>query len=137
MENAGTRSHDEMMAARYGTPGPGRRRLLVGVVGMLAAVALGWLVWVAFVHSTPQASSELVAFEVVDDHTATAALVVRMEAGTDVTCVVQAASVDGAGVGRLSFKAVPGRNDVTLRTERRATTVDKIGCTTPDQSRPR
>ncbi len=137
METPPRPDHDEMMAARYGAPSPARRRALVAVIGVLAVGALTWLGWVAFVHSTPDASSELVAFEVVDDHTATASLVVDMEAGADVTCVVQAAAVDGAGVGTLSFKAVPGRNDVTLRTERRATTVDKVGCTTPDQERPR
>ena len=137
METARTSSHDEMMAARYGTPGPGRRWVLIGTVAVLAVVSLGWLLWAAFVHATPEASSKLVAFEVLDDHTATAALVVDMDPGADVTCVVHAASVDGAGVGRLTFKAVPGRNDVTLRTERRATTVDKVGCTTPEQARPR
>ena len=47
----------------------------------------------------------------------------------------------GAFVGEINFvvTAVKGtiHRDVTLRTEREATTVDMVGCTTKDQARPR
>ena len=38
---------------------------------------------------------------------------------------------------KVSFTPQQGAQDVEIRTERRATSVDLIGCTTPDQLRPR
>ena len=53
------------------------------------------------------------------------------------SCRVRAFAEDHTTVGEISFTPAQGRNDVEIRTERRATSIDLIGCTTPDQERPR
>jgi hypothetical protein len=134
-----------VLSERYGAPSAWRRPVLVGAVVLLATVFLGWVAWVAFFHSSPQVSSRLVGYEVVDDHRATAFVEVTLEEGLDAapdgrtgaTCRVRAVAADHTFVGDLAFTPSPGRNDVTVRTERRATSVDLLGCTTPDQPRPR
>ncbi len=86
--------------------------------------------------------SSLRTFDVVDSHTVTAAVAVRL-ADEDVraSCLVRATGADHRVVGELNFMVtgVQGtvHRDVTLRTEREATTVEMVGCTTEDQSRPR
>ena len=125
------------LAARYGAPSPVRRRVLVGAVALLAVVSLGWLVWVAWFHGTPEVRSELVTWSVVDDHEATATLSVTLDDGVAASCVVQALAADHTTVGEVAFRPVDGRNEVTIRTERRATSVNRIGCTTEGQPRPR
>ncbi|MBD8870433.1 DUF4307 domain-containing protein [Nocardioides donggukensis] len=125
------------LAARYGTARPRRRRLVVTLSAAMAAVFLGWLAWATWFHSTPEVASELTGFEVVDTHTSTADVSVQLEDGAEARCRVRAFSEDHAVVGEISFVPVQGRNDVSIRTEREATSVDLVGCTTPDQPRPR
>ena len=78
----------------------------------------------------------------VDTHSATASVAVRT-ADEDVkaSCLVRAVGADHSVVGELNFvvTGVKGtvNRDVTLRTEREATSVEMVGCTTKDQSRPR
>jgi hypothetical protein len=126
---------------RYGAPAPWRRRALIGACVVVAAAFAGWLTWTAVSHSTPDAQSQLIGFEAVDEHTATA--VVEVDFGGDdvvATCLLRALAEDHSVVGELSFTAEPDagtRYEETVRTERRATAVDLVGCTTPDQPRPR
>ena len=131
----------DALAERYGTSSRGRRRLLVGLCAALAVVFLGWLLWTAFVHSTPEVESELVTFEVVDEHSATASVAVD-RSGDDVvaSCRLVALAEDKTAVGELSWTPdgdARERYELTIRTERRATAVELVGCTTEDQSRPR
>ena len=126
---------------RYGTPAPWRRRGLV-VACVVVALAFGaWLGWAVLSHSTPDVESELVGFDAVDEHTATA--VVHLDFGADdvvATCLLRAYAEDHSVVGELSFTAEPARGsryEETVRTERLATAVELMGCTTPDQRRPR
>jgi hypothetical protein len=115
------------------------------VAGALAVVFLAWLAWSAWSLSTPEVRSELVGFEVVSEHKATADVDIRLS-GPEVagTCTLRAFAADHTVVGQFSF-AVPGPEDinrngglmqVSLRTERRATSVGDLGCTSPDQVRP-
>ena len=131
----------DALSERYGAPQPWRRRALVGACVALAVLFLGWLAWAAFVQSTPEAESELVSFDVVDEHTATAVIAVdRSDDSVEANCKVQAIAEDKVVVGEASFTpngAARGREEVTIRTERRATSVDLVGCTTEDQARPR
>jgi len=122
---------------RYGTTSPVRRRLLVGVVAGVAAVFLGWLAWAAWFHATPAVQSELETWSVVDDHEAAATVRVALRDGAEATCVLRAIAEDHATVGEVAFEPADGRNRVTLRTERRATTVSLVGCTAEGQPRPR
>ena len=124
---------------RYGAPAPWRRRLLLVACVAVAAAFLGWLGWTAWAHSTPQVESELVGYEIVDEHTATAVVQVKLsDDDVDATCTLRAYAEDHTAVGELAFTPESsGRTERTVRTERRATSVDLLGCTAPDQNRPR
>ncbi|MBM0126458.1 DUF4307 domain-containing protein [Pimelobacter simplex] len=127
------------LAQRYGAPTRGRRTTVVVVAVVVAVAFLGWLVWAMLFHADPAVSSEEIGHEVVDDHTATIRVRVTYGDGpVDATCVARAISHDKTVVGEQSF--TPSRDDavvqeVTLRTERRATTVEWIGCKAAGQPR--
>jgi hypothetical protein len=62
------------------------------------------------------------------------------DADVEASCTLRAYAVDHTTVGELTFTPDPteGRRQVeTIRTERRATSVESIGCTAPGQDRPR
>ena len=108
---------------RYGAPAPWRRRALIVACVVVALAFGGWLAWTTASHSTPDVESELIGS---DDVVA--------------TCLLRAVAEDHSVVGELSFTAEPEqgtRYEQTVRTERLATSVDLVGCTTPDQPRPR
>jgi hypothetical protein len=125
------------LADRYGVPSPVRRRLLVVAVVLVAAVFLGWLAWTAVFHASPSVESELTSYDVVDDGSAAAVVSVSLADGVVASCRIRAFADDHTTVGELAFEPVDGRNEVTLRTERRATSVTLLGCTAPGQPRPR
>jgi len=108
---------------------------------LVALVFGGWLVWTMVDHATPDVESQLVGFDTVDEHATTAD--VQVDFGSDdvqARCLVRALAEDHSVVGELTFDASPDqgtRYRPTIRTERRATAVDLVGCTTDDQSRPR
>lgn len=128
---------DQDLAQRYGAPSRTRRGILIGASVLIALVFGVWIGWVALFYGNPDARSELVGFDVVDDHTATARIDVSVKDDVEATCTVRATSEDHTIVGEQAFTPIDGRNDITIRTERKATAVDKVGCTTADQSRPR
>jgi hypothetical protein len=134
-------SGQDTLAQRYGAPAPWRRRALVTASVALAVAFLAWLAWSVYEHSTPQVTSELESFSVDDDHTVTAVLVVSLDSSdVKASCTLRAYAEDHTTVGELTFTPDPsqGRRQVeTIRTERRATSVEKIGCTAPGQDRPR
>lgn len=111
--------------------------MTIALAGVLAVIGLTWLAWTAWFHSTPDVSSELISFQVTDDHQTSATLQVELEDGVTASCRVRAYAEDHTSVGELAFAPVDGNNKVVLRTERRATSVEKIGCTAPGQPRPR
>ena len=131
------RLSDDLLADRYGRPAPWRRRAVLVGSGVLGVVALAWVAWTTLFHATPEVSSELVGWEVVDDHSVSARIEVVLRGEPEATCAVRAFAADHTTVGEASFTPVAGRNDVVVRTERRATSVESVGCTTPDQQRPR
>jgi hypothetical protein len=130
------------LANRYGAPNAAGRRVLVGVIAVVAAAALAWLAWAVVYQSTPKVRSDLAKFEVVDDHTATGLLtVVRRETDTRATCFLRAIAEDHSVVGELDVTVSSGAKTqevpVTVRTERRATTLEGLGCTAPGQKQRR
>ncbi|QZY28539.1 DUF4307 domain-containing protein [Nocardioides coralli] len=125
------------LAERYGSPSRGRRRLGLVLVAAVVAVAAGWLAWATWFHATPAVQSDQLGYEVVDDNTAVAVVQVRLEDGVTASCRVRAFAEDHVTVGELAFEPEPGRNEVRVRTERRATNVTLLGCTAPGQPRPR
>jgi hypothetical protein len=134
-------SGQDALAQRYGAPAAWRRRALITASVALAVVFVGWLGWAVFEHSTPKVTSELETFSVQDDHTVEAVLVVSLDsADVKASCTVRAYAEDHSTVGEKTFTPDPGkgrRQVVTIRTERRATSVEKVGCTAPGQDRPR
>lgn len=126
----------DLLARRYGRPGPGRGVLALATV--IAVAFLGWLAWATWDHATPVVESELSGFDVTDDHAATAYVDVALHGdAAGARCLVRAVSADHTPVGELSWIPTDGRNDVVIRTERRATSVELVGCTAPGQQRPR
>lgn len=126
------------LSDRYGTDRSRRRLALVGTAAAVAVVFLGWLAWVTWFHANPEVTSQLVSRTVVDDHTVEVVVDVDLEDSVDdANCKVQAMARDKATVGELNFVPVDGRNEVTVRTERKATAVELVGCTSDGQNRPR
>ena len=128
------------LADRYGRPAPWRRTAVLVGSGILGLLALTWLAWTTVFHASPDVSSEIVGWEVVDDNAITAQVDVVLRGDADdleATCRVRAIAADHTVVGEASFVPEDGRNEVEVRTERRATAVESVGCTTPDQHRPR
>ena len=126
------------LADRYGASSPRRRRTLLVVVVVVAAVFAGWLAWTIWAVSTPEVSSELLGFDVVDEHAATARVAIVLD-DEDVraTCTLRAYAEDHSIVGELSFAPLgSGNTEQTVRTERTATSVELLGCTAPGQQRP-
>jgi hypothetical protein len=129
---------DQALSERYAAAPAWRRRVTIAGVAVLAVVALAWLAWAAFVQSTPKVESQLVAWDVVDAHTATAQIDVHLRDGvTHPSCTVQALASDHSVVGELTFVPTSGSNRVTVRTEREATAVALPGCIADGQDRPR
>ncbi|MEI5672844.1 MULTISPECIES: DUF4307 domain-containing protein [unclassified Nocardioides] len=128
------------LAERYGAPAPWRRRVLWAVSAAVAAVFLAWLAWTIADQSTKPVDSDLVSFDVVDEHTATAVVDVRVaDDATDVSCLLRAFAEDHSVVGERAFTPEPGdpnRMEESVRTERRATSVEFLGCTAEGQARP-
>jgi hypothetical protein len=134
-------SGQDTLAQRYGAPAPWRRPALITASVALAVAFLVWLAWTVHDQSTPQVTSELETFSVEDEHTVTAVLVVNLDsADVKASCTLRAYAEDHTTVGELTFTPDPDRGrrqEETIRTERRATAVEKIGCTAPGQDRPR
>ncbi len=130
------------MSDRYGAASPARRRLVILVSGLVGLVALAWVAWATWFETTPDVQSSLRTFSVVDEHTVKTSVGVHLsDEGVVASCKVRAYGRDHSIVGELNFK-VTGEtgtrpHDVTFRTEREATSVEVVGCTTKDQARPR
>jgi hypothetical protein len=127
---------------RYRGPGRGQRVVALLIVVALVVSGVGLLAWSVIFQSNPSVTSQLTAFDVKDEHEAVATItVVRKSQFTKATCQLQAISADHAIVGEVDQRVFDGPAEQTLkvelRTERRATTVDLLGCTAPDQPRPR
>ena len=126
------------LAERYGAPSRWRRPAFLTLAIGLAAIGLGWLGWTMWFHTTPAVTSELVTFEVTSDHETQVRLDVSLgRDDVEASCRLRAFAEDHTPVGEVAFTPVGGTNQVVIRTERRATTVEKLGCTADGQPRPR
>ena len=127
------------MAQRYGAPAPWRRRAAVIATVVLAVVSGLLVAWAAWTPATPEARSELVGFTVTDEHEVVADVQVQLsDRASGVQCVLRALAEDKSAVGEAVFTPEDsGRLSVPIRTERRATAVEKVGCTAEGQQRPR
>jgi hypothetical protein len=116
--------------------------LIIGVVAVVVVVGLTWLFWAAFVQSNPPVTSRLVGFEITSATTAKATIQVDRTKSIEASCRVQAKSADFAIVGELTL-TIPADSPrhqalpATITTQRAATSVVLIGCTTSKNHRPR
>ncbi|MBB6571487.1 DUF4307 domain-containing protein [Kribbella sandramycini] len=127
--------------ARYGRDHRSRRPLIIGVVAVVAAVGITWLIWAALIRSTPEVTSRLVGFEVVSATQAKATIEVDRGQAVEATCRLQAKAADFSIVGELTVtvaaeSALQQSVPATLTTQRTATSVVLIGCTTASSQRP-
>lgn len=128
---------DDLMAQRYGVGRSrfsllGRRFGMGTVIGIVvAAVFAVTMVWVIVANTDPDTQIKVMTFDVLDEHEVTTDVNVVIKDGLTgtVTCTVAAGAVDGANVGETTFKPLQGRQTITIRTDREATTVDERGCT--------
>jgi hypothetical protein len=129
------------MAERYGAPSAARRRVLVIATVALAVMFLGWLTWTVVGHTQTEVTSELEGFSVIDDSTVSVVLVVSLDDdAVGASCRLRAFAEDHTTVGELAFTPDPGagrRHVVEIRTDRRATAVESLGCTAEGQKQPR
>lgn len=127
--------------ARYGRAGRSRRPLVIGGLGIVVLAGLVWLVWAAWVQSNPAVTSQLQGFDIVSATSAKATMTVDRTKSVEASCRLQAKAADFSIVGELTV-TVPAdapRHQVlpvALTTQRSATTVVLVGCTTADQHRP-
>lgn len=127
--------------ARYGRAGRSRRPLLIGVLAVVVLAGLAWLIWAAWVQSNPPVRSQLQGFEIVSPTSAKATMKVDRTKSVEASCRLQAKAADFSIVGELTVTVPAGSArhqtlPVTLTTQRSATTVVLVGCTTADQHRP-
>jgi hypothetical protein len=116
--------------------------LIIGVAAVVVAVGLVWLLWAAFAQSNPPVTSRLLGFEITSPTSAKATIQVDRTKSVEASCRLQAKAADFSIVGELTV-TVPADSPrhqtlpATLTTQRAATSVVLIGCTTPDNPRPR
>ena len=81
----------------------------------------------------------MVGYDVVSEHEVAATVRIELaDSDVEATCLLRAFAEDHTVVGDLSFTpTASGRTEQTVRTERRATSVELLGCTAPGQNRPR
>jgi len=125
------------MDERYGTGASRTRPVLLAAVAVVVVAFLAWVGWATWFHGTPDVTSELTAYDVVDEHSVEATLLVRLADGVTATCRLRASAEDHTTVGEHSFTPRDGANEVTFRTERRATAVEALGCTADGQPQAR
>ena len=127
---------------RYRGPSRAHRVVALVVVAAMVVSGIGFLGWSVFFHSTPEVTSRLTAFHVIDDHEVAGDITVsRASQFVEASCRLRAIAEDHTVVGEVTVPVVDGpetqTHRVPIRTERRATSVELVGCTTPEQARPR
>ncbi len=132
----------DLMTERYGRTSPRRRALVILVSGLVGVVGLAWLGWAAWFESTPDVQSSMKTFRVIDGHGVEATISVKTRASSvQASCRVRAYAFDHSVVGERNVKVGGTTGTVRLvvpfRTERPATSVELVGCTSSDQARPR
>jgi hypothetical protein len=117
----------ERLARRYPKPRV-PRPLLIGVVAVVAAVSLGWLIWAGLVHSNPTVSARVPSYTVVSDTRIDVTVTVdRPDPSIAVVCRISAQATDFQPVGEVNLPVEPSADrvvdvEVSITTLRRATT---------------
>lgn len=130
------------LSTRYGGTSTFARVTAWILIVALVVGGGGYVIWGMVFHSTPEVRSRLISFEVVDEHLTRATLhVVRADEDTQASCRLRAVAPNHAVVGESEVPVTSGPEaqmlQVEIRTERASTSVASLGCTAPDQARPR
>lgn len=96
-------------------------------------MALGWLLWVAWIHATPDVRGELRSFSVVSEHQVDLVIDIQRAEGDAVSCMVKAQSSDHAIVAEDEIEIPAGKAgdlvfEAKIETERKATSVTVTNC---------
>lgn len=125
---------DAARIARRYPPGRTPRWAWIPLAAVLAAIGLTWLLWSALIGANPPVSARISAYEVTSDTSVSAIVTVqRPDPTVPVRCTVVAKAVTYETVGQLPVEVAASDAElvdvpVTLRTFKRATTVDLDGC---------
>ena len=117
----------ERLARRYPKPRV-PRLVLIGIVAVVAAASIGWLIWAGLVHANPTVSAKVPAYTVVSDTRIDVTVTVdRPDPSIAVVCRVSAQAPDFQPVGEVNLpvEASTARVvdvKVSITTVRRATT---------------
>jgi hypothetical protein len=117
----------ERLARRYPKPRVARP-VLIGIVAVVAAGSLGWLIWAGLVHANPTVSARVPAFTVVSDTRIDVTVTVdRPDPSIPVVCRISAQATDFQPVGEVNLRVEASAArvvdvDVSITTLRRATT---------------
>ncbi|CAN5425317.1 hypothetical protein BH11ACT8_BH11ACT8_01590 [soil metagenome] len=134
-------SSQQALLDRYGAPAPWRRPALIATIAVVVLAFGGWLAWTVWEQSSPPVASGELTFEIVGENTASARFVIDLrDPDVEATCTLRAYAEDHTLVGLVSFTPEPSAGGVVQRdisTDRRATSVELLGCTAPGQPRPR
>ncbi|MGO4255983.1 DUF4307 domain-containing protein [Marmoricola sp. RAF53] len=125
----------DLLQERYGAAKPGRRLAVIVASTLLAVAFLAWLAWAAWFHSSPALDAELTAYDVTGTHEVKVKVVPQVrDDQVRGTCLVRATAADHTIVGELNLTVADLQEQqghwIPLRTERRATTVELVRCTT-------
>ncbi|MCK8681730.1 MULTISPECIES: DUF4307 domain-containing protein [Streptomyces] len=126
---------EQLPEGRYGRSADERAdRRLKAVGSVLGVLLLALVGWFGYDYIAGQkVSAEMIKFDVSADDRVQVHLEVRKDGGAAGSCTLRALAEDGGEVGRrdVRFDQPADRVDevVTVRTTRRATSVQLMGCT--------
>ena len=127
----------DRIAQRYGGRNAWSRKLLIGALAIVVAALAGWFVWAVWLHSHPKVGSSMESWELQGPNAVKITVDVHLyDAAAHPMCTVLAYAEDHSTVGEHSFTPISGRQTITIRTERAATSVDWQGCTAQGQKDP-
>ena len=127
----------DRIAQRYGGRNAWSRNVLIGGLAIVVVALAGWFVWAVWLHSHPKVGSSMESWELNGPNAVTVTVDVHIyDAAAHPTCTVLAYAEDHSTVGEHSFTPISGRQTITLRTERPATSVDWQGCIAQGQKDP-
>ncbi|WP_181407463.1 DUF4307 domain-containing protein [Nocardioides sambongensis] len=133
-------TREDSLKDRYGAPSLTGRILVTVIGGAIVLAGLVWLGWATVFNADPPVKSEMIANDVLDDHTAT--VTVRLQYGdgpVETSCLVRAIAHDKVVVGEVTVHPDPDEgpdHTFEFNTDRLATAVDWVGCTAEGQPRP-
>lgn len=110
------------------------RAVTIGLIALLSAASLSWLIWAATVHSQPKVSGQIASFEVLSDRAiAVTVTIQRADPATPVRCIVVAKATNFEEVGRISIEPGPRTEKLSdvkteIKTFRRATSASVKSC---------